>query len=168
MTFSQLDSLGASFRSSSSPPPPRQRKNRPVALPSAKGVAGCATSSSRPHQAPIFRGSGFLASTHYRVFVVFVSYTTSPSWRYVPGGPRRGDRCALGCVGREAGLSSGNAHHLGSFARLPRCPLPKGEDVLSILARGGSAHLPDGHFSATNFSERRKDEVRRSHSKYLN
>jgi hypothetical protein len=63
----------------------------------------------------------------------------------------RGDQGALGCVGKGGGpIAPGfGAHHLGFFARLPRCPLPKGADILSIAAREGSAHLPGGHSSLT-------------------
>ena len=43
---------------------PKQRQNRPSPL---SGVAGCATGSAHPSQAPIFMEAGFKASTYWVV-----------------------------------------------------------------------------------------------------
>jgi hypothetical protein len=52
----RIDPFAASFRLPSSPPVPRsERKTGSPSPPAAKGVAGCATGSSRLPQAPILR-----------------------------------------------------------------------------------------------------------------
>jgi len=57
-------------------------------------VAGCATGSARPLQAPIFTEASFKAATHIGLVVVRPSTTTL--CQNMPGGASRGDHGALG------------------------------------------------------------------------
>ena len=110
--------------------------------PAAEGVAVASCpplwrSSSRRRASRLPHPFGFSP-----MFLV-PSYTTTRPSRNVPGGRGGGHRCALGCEGKEAGPSPRGMALIprGFFARLPLCPLPEGEDVLSVSSPEGDRRI---------------------------